>query len=59
MADNLQQTGVPDRSRIDINEPQEIQYWTQQLDVTEIDLRKAVADVGVSARQVAEQLGKP
>ncbi|MDM0058231.1 DUF3606 domain-containing protein [Variovorax fucosicus] len=58
MSDDFANTGAQDRSRIDINEPHEIRYWTQYLDVSEADLRKAVAEVGVSAQTIAEHLGK-
>ncbi|MDM0038606.1 DUF3606 domain-containing protein [Variovorax sp. J22G21] len=58
MSDDFANTGAQDRSRIDINEPHEIRYWTQHLDVSEADLRKAVAEVGVSAQTIAEHLGK-
>jgi len=58
MADHLSDRGAPDRTRINVNEPHEIRYWTSRLDVSENDLRKAVAAVGVSAQQVAEHLGK-
>jgi hypothetical protein len=43
---------------IDINEPVEIDYWVERLGVSEQSLRQAVADVGVSAQEVAEHLGK-
>jgi hypothetical protein len=43
---------------ININEPVEIDYWVERLGVSEHSLRQAVADVGVSAQEVAEHLGK-
>ena len=58
MADDLGNRGAQDRSRININEAHEIRYWTQRFDVTEDDLRKAVAEVGVSVDQIAVHLGK-
>jgi uncharacterized protein DUF3606 len=58
MSDDLTNRGAQDRSRININEPHEVRYWTGRLGVSEEDLRKAVAAVGVSAAQVAEHLGK-
>ncbi|MGJ7506004.1 DUF3606 domain-containing protein [Variovorax sp. GT1P44] len=58
MADDLENRGAQDRSRININEAHEVRYWVQRFDVTEEDLRKAVAEVGVSADRVAEFLGK-
>src|ERR1700712_2781694 len=58
MSDDLTNSGVQDRSRINVNEPHEIRYWTQRFEVSEADLRKAVAEVGVSVKAVADHLGK-
>jgi Protein of unknown function (DUF3606) len=43
---------------INVNEPVEVDYWAEQFGVSEESLRKAIADVGVSAQEVAEYLGK-
>jgi hypothetical protein len=56
MDDNLQNRGNPDRTRINLSERWEVDYWIQELDVTEEDLRKAVEAVGPSAEKVKEQL---
>jgi hypothetical protein len=58
MADDLENRGAQDRSRIDINEAHEVRYWIQRFDVTEEALRRAVAEVGVSVDEIAEHLGK-
>lgn len=58
MADDLDNRGVQDRSRININEAHEVRYWTSRFDVSEEALRKAVAEVGVSSDKVADHLGK-
>jgi hypothetical protein len=58
MADNLQNRGAADRSRINIHETHELRYWTQALGVTEEQLRAAVAKVGVMAADVRRHLGK-
>lgn len=58
MADNLNLRGTPDRSRINVNEPWEIQYWTKALGVSEQQLRTAVSKVGVLAADVKKHLGK-
>jgi hypothetical protein len=58
MSDDLTNSGVQDRSRINVNESHEIRYWTQRFEVSEAELRKAVAEVGVSVKAVAEHLGK-
>jgi hypothetical protein len=58
MADNLQNRGAADRSRINIHEAHELRYWTKALDVTEEQLKAAVARVGVMAADVRRHLGK-
>ena len=58
MADNLNDRGAQDRSRININEAHELRYWTEKLGVSEAELRVAVAEVGVSAEEVRLHLGK-
>lgn len=58
MTDDLKNRGVQDRSRINVNEPHEVQYWTQTLKVTEQQLREAVRAVGVMAADVRKHLGK-
>ena len=58
MSDDLSKRGPQDRSRINVNEPHELRYWTQALGVTEAQLREAVKAVGPSAAAVREHLGK-
>jgi hypothetical protein len=58
MSDDLSKRGPQDRSRINVNEPHELRYWTQALGVTEAQLREAVMAVGPSATAVREHLGK-
>jgi CRISPR/Cas system-associated endonuclease Cas3-HD len=41
-----------DRSRINIDEPYEVRYWTEALSVSEAKLREAVITVGTSADAV-------
>jgi hypothetical protein len=52
MSDDLNNTGPQDDSRVNVNQPHEVQYWTQQLGCSERQLREAVAVVGVSATAV-------
>lgn len=56
MADDLKNRGPQDRSRVNINEPYEVRYWTQELRCTEAQLRQAVAKVGVSVEHVRNHL---
>lgn len=58
MADNLKDRGPQDRSRINVNESWELQYWTRELGVTEEQLRSAVKTAGTSADAVRKHLGK-
>ena len=44
---------------IDINEEDSVSYWSSALGCSEFDLRVAVAEVGPSARDVGNELGKP
>jgi hypothetical protein len=46
-----------DCTRIDVNEIQEVSYWTDTLGVTEQALRMAVAEAGVSTAAVSVHLG--
>ena len=58
MADNLQKAGPQDRSRINVNERWELDYWTQALGVSEEELARAVKAVGPSVSDVREYLRK-
>ncbi|MCD0501261.1 DUF3606 domain-containing protein [Achromobacter sp. MY14] len=58
MSDDLNNRGPQDRSRINVNEPHELRYWTKELGVTEPQLRAAVQAVGVSVSAVRTHLGK-
>ena len=58
MADNLNERGPQDRSRINVNESWELQYWTKELGVSEEQLRTAVKTAGPSAEAVRKHLGK-
>jgi hypothetical protein len=56
MSDNLQKAGPQDRSRINVNERWELDYWTRELGVTDEQLREAVKAVGPSAQAVRSHL---
>jgi len=58
MADDTDKKGQADRLRINVNEPHEVRYWTQELGLTEDQLRQAVQAVGVMAENVRIHLGK-
>lgn len=59
MADDLKNRGPGDRSRVNVNEAWERAWWCNKWNVTEAQLRAAVAVVGVSSAAVARHLGKP
>jgi uncharacterized protein DUF3606 len=48
---------VGDDDRIDVTALHEIDRWTEALGVSEVQLRLAVAEVGVSAQDVRDHLG--
>ncbi|AVR99031.1 DUF3606 domain-containing protein [Pseudoduganella armeniaca] len=58
MSDNLQNRGPQDRSRINVNEPWELRYWTKELGLSEDELREAVKAAGTSVNAVREHVGK-
>jgi len=58
MADNVLNRGQPDRSKINMSEDYEVQYWTKHLGISREELQRAVDKVGNSASAVRKQLGK-
>jgi hypothetical protein len=57
MADDTTLRGTRDRSRVNLEQDHEVDYWTQTLGCTEAQLRAAVQQVGSSAEKVREYLG--
>jgi hypothetical protein len=58
MADNPSERGMRDRSRINVNQPHEMSYWSKKFGVSEAELRTAVEKVGPMADKVEQQLGR-
>jgi len=56
MPDNKQNRGPRDRTRINIHEPYEVEYWRGKFGCTASALRQAVAAAGVMARDVEDYL---
>jgi hypothetical protein len=54
--DDLKKTGFQDRSKINMHEPHEVQYWTKHLGISKQQLQKAVDKVGNSAAAVKKEL---
>ena len=50
MADGLSKKGPADRTRVNVNEPWEVQYWTRAFNTTAEKLRAAVKAVGTPGR---------
>ena len=54
--DDLKKKGSQDRSKINMHEPHEVNYWTKHLNVSKEQLQKAVDKVGNSAAAVRKEL---
>jgi Protein of unknown function (DUF3606) len=52
----LKSKGQHDRSKINMHEPQQVQYWTKHLKVSQEELQKAVEKVGNGAAAVRKEL---
>lgn len=58
MADDKNNRGPQDRSRISMSEDYEVRYWTEALGVSKEELQRAVDQVGNGADAVREYLKK-
>jgi hypothetical protein len=58
MPDDKSKKGRQDRSRINMNERYEVQYWKNKFGVSEDELRAAVDRVGSSVKDVERELKK-
>lgn len=58
MADNLQNAGPQDRSRINVHEEWEVRYWTEELGVSKERLAELVKEVGPTSAAVRQRLTK-
>jgi len=56
MADDVKNRAPADRSRVNVDEPAEVNYRRKQYGCTEQQLRQAVAAVGASADKVSQYL---
>jgi hypothetical protein len=54
--DNLKIRSGQDRSKINMHEPHEVQYWARHLKVSKEQLQKAVDKVGNGAAAVRKEL---
>lgn len=53
---SLKIKGVQDRSKINMHEPHEVQYWTKHLKVSKEQFQRAVDRVGNAAAAVRKEL---
>lgn len=58
MADDKSDRGPADRTRVNVNEDYEVQYWSKKFGVSPDQLRAAVKKVGVMAADVEKELAK-
>lgn len=56
MADDKQQSGGQDRTRINVHEDYELRDWSARFNVSPDDLKAAVAVVGTQASEVERYL---
>ena len=57
MSDDLEGRGPQDRSRVNVNEPSEMEWWCARFNCSEEELREAVNAVGASAEAVRCAVG--
>jgi hypothetical protein len=55
--ESLTKPEQPDRSKINLDHPHEVKYWTRALKVSKEDLLRAIDKVGNSAATVRKELG--
>lgn len=57
MADDPKKPDSQDRTRINLSEEHEVQYWSERVGLTPERLREVVNEVGNSVERVREKLG--
>jgi hypothetical protein len=55
--DDLNKKSAADRTKINMHEPWEVDYWTNELGISKSELEKAVKKVGSSPDAVRKELG--
>ncbi len=58
MSEEFENMALEADAELDINDPSQIQYWIEQWDVSERDLRMAVANVGTDVAELRIALGR-
>jgi hypothetical protein len=59
MSDVQKMQEAQERAVIVLDEPQEVQYWTDEFGMCEAELRQLIARVGPCAKDVRAALGRP
>ena len=58
MSDDKSKRGEADRSRINVDETYEVEYWSKKFGCSAEQLKNAVKKVGVMAKDVEAELKK-
>ncbi|OLD57222.1 MAG: DUF3606 domain-containing protein [Acidobacteria bacterium 13_1_40CM_2_56_5] len=58
MSDDKTKRGPQDRTKINVHEKYELDYWTKKFGVSPDELRDAVSRVGTSAEAVERELNR-
>jgi hypothetical protein len=58
MADDLSKRGEPDRDRINVHEPWELNRWAKELGVSPEKIKDAEKKVGPMVKDIRKELGK-
>lgn len=56
VADDPRQAENPDDTRIDLDQEQEVRYWSKKFGVTEEEIRQAVKSAGPMVKDVRARL---
>jgi hypothetical protein len=56
--DDLKKKGADDRTKINMNEAWEVDFWTHELAVSKDELQKVIDKVGNSTAAVRRELGQ-
>lgn len=57
MADDLNRKGPEDPTRINVNQPWELDWWSKRLGVSIEEIKRAVKQVGPLVAKVKQHLG--
>ena len=58
MSDDTSRRGPQDRSRVNVQQDHELQYWSKKWGISPEELKRIVDQVGPSTKDVARRLGK-